>query len=95
MTAWKDRLKFRLPHIVLLAGPLALSACVVHERDYYDDGGYRYQHRQHGLYNDYEYRNSYGYGDNGYRYEGQQRVYYYDDDGYDYDEDGYGNRHRD
>jgi hypothetical protein len=71
---------------------LTLSACVVHERVYYDDDAYRYQHRQHGLYNDYEYRNSYDYGNQ--RYQRPSRVYYYDDDDY-YYVDGYGYRHRD
>jgi hypothetical protein len=70
---------------------LTLSACVAEDRVYYDDGdAYRYQHRQHGLYNDSEYRSSY-YDDG--RYEAPTRVYYYDDD-YVYDE-GYGYRHRD
>jgi len=86
-------MKLRLACLTQLAGLLALSACVVHDRGYYDDG-YRYQHRQHGLYNDYEYRNSYDYDDSGYRYEDRPRVYYYDD-GYDYYDDGYGYRHRD
>jgi hypothetical protein len=95
MTARIGRMQRGLLSLVLLAGLLALSACVVYERDYYYDDGYRYQHRQHGLYNDYEYRNSYDYGDSGYGYDVQPRVYYYDDDGYDYYAEGYGARHRD
>jgi hypothetical protein len=79
--------------ILAAAALLTLSACVVHERVYYDDA-YRYQHRQHGLYNDYEYRNSYDYGNQ--RYQRPARVYYYDDDDYYYYYGyGYGYRHRD
>jgi hypothetical protein len=72
---------------------LMLSACVVHERVYYDDDAYRYQHRQ--LYNDYEYRNSYDYGNQ--RYQRPVRVYYYYYDYYDddYYADGYGSRPKD
>jgi hypothetical protein len=93
MIARIGRLRACLAPLAALVGLLALSACVVEDRVYYDDGdAYRYQHRQHGLYNDYEYRRSY-YDDNGYRYEAPTRVYYYDD-GYVYDE-GYGYRHRD
>ena len=97
MIACIGGLRAWLAPLAAFVGLLALSACVVHDRVYYDDGdGYRYQHRQHGLYNDYEYRSSY---DNDDRYEAPSRVYYYDngyfyDDGYVYD-DGYGYRHRD
>lgn len=93
MIARNGGLRAWLAPLAALVGLLALSGCVVHDRVYYDDGdAYRYQHRQHGLYNDDAYRRSYDDGDG---YEAPTRVYYYDnDDDYVYDE-GYGYRHRD
>ena len=72
-------------------GLLALSACSTNEPygARYDEYGYSYTQRQHGLYNDAQYR-----------YQSSRDRYDYDDYRYAvYDEDGdliyYRNRHRD
>lgn len=71
-------------------GLLVLSACST-SQPYgarYDDTGYTYSHRQHGLYNDSSYRMQRWRDDDddGYRYRAAPPVgytyYYYDDDGY-------------
>jgi hypothetical protein len=87
------RMRLRLVQIIGATGLLALSACGTSEpygaRS--DENGYSYTHRQHGLYNDaqYRYRSRYD-DDDDYRY-GYYRYsyappvqynYYYYDDGY-------------
>jgi hypothetical protein len=83
------RTRSYLAAFIGLTGVLALSACSTNEPygARYDENGYTYTHRQHGLYNDAQYRSQRSrYDDDGYRYgyapSVQYNYYYYGDDGY-------------
>lgn len=99
------------PHLLAVFGAvglLALSACSASEPygARYDEDGYTYSHRQHGLYNDASYRaQRWRADDDRYRHSRAPAAYYiYDEDGnrryayrpsgtrYDYDDVRYGYR---
>jgi hypothetical protein len=84
------RTRWYLPALIGVAGLLTLAACSTNEPygARFDENGYSYTHRQHGLYNDAQYRSQrsrYDY-DDGYRYgyapPVQYNYYYYHDGGY-------------